>query len=165
MQSEFHILIREVDLTVMKCKKKFYTNKRQLFHTDKTCQVNSSRDKGILQGAVPGLVLLFLGLQEAEGSLSQLPGQCLSLCGDTHPILRSPHDQRRRPETGHVRGHLLVVLGREGSSCSSISPQGTLQGQLLHGPGQHCSWIQLPEQLQGFNSIISAILKGIVEVS
>lgn len=61
------IPIREVDLTFMKFKKKFDTNKHQLFHTDKICQVNGSRDKGILQGAVPGLALLLL--QEAVGSL------------------------------------------------------------------------------------------------
>lgn len=74
VQSEFQIY-QDSDkgsqdlLTFMKCKKKFYAYKHQLFHTDQVSQVSSSRDKGIWQGVMPGLVLLFLGMQETVGSL------------------------------------------------------------------------------------------------
>lgn len=50
----------------MKCEKKFYSYKHQLLHTDRVCQVNSPRDKGIVQGVMPGLVLLS-GMQGTVG--------------------------------------------------------------------------------------------------
>lgn len=42
---------------------------------------------------------------------------------------------------------------------------GDTAAQLLHGSGKHSSWIQLPEQLQGFNSIIRPVLKEVTEAS